>query len=136
MVRLNSSSELFEKIDDLSHHLGPVTPPGDPELPHHPRERLPTNVEMDDLCAGVLFRVAAQSQHDAIREYSTVGAGDFRVEQVQHTLLAHSAPPIARTRFSTISSLSANSSCHACVYRPRRNSPITSSSSCSASVAP
>src|SRR3972149_6573485 len=41
-----------------SHHLGPVTPPGDPEPPHHPRERLPTNAERDDLCAGVLFRVA------------------------------------------------------------------------------
>src|SRR3990167_768941 len=52
-----------------SHRLGPVAPPCGPELPHPPRERLPGNVEVNDLCVGALFRVASQGQHDAIREH-------------------------------------------------------------------
>src|SRR3990167_331390 len=131
------SASLQLSLDPVepSHHLGPVAPPCGPELPHHPRERLPGNVEVNNLCVSRLFRVAVQGQHNAIREHLAVAVVGFRVEQIQHALLAHSAPPIARTRFSTISSRAASRSCHACVYRPRRNSPITSSSSCSASVA-
>src|SRR3990170_6020358 len=138
------SASLQLSLDPVepSHHLGPVAPPCGPELPHHPRERLPLNVEVNNLCVLVLFRVASQGQHDAIREHLAVGAVGFRIEQVQHALLAHSAPPIFRTRFSTISSRWARrSSRQSCPRRLRsgrssagaRNSPITSSSSCSAS---
>src|SRR3990172_7824009 len=108
------SASLQLSLDPVepSHHLGPVAPPCGPELPHHPRERLPGNVEVNNLCVSRLFRVAVQGQHNAIREHLAVAVVGFRVEQIQHALLAHSAPPIARTRLSTISSCSARCSRH------------------------